>query len=478
MRVRAVGHACLEIEARNQLLLTDPWWAGPAYTGQWHPWPTPLPESLPTRSIDALYLSHGHEDHLHLPTLRRLRVGKVLVPDFLTGGMAAFLRETLDVSEVIELPHGKTVGLGGGLRATCYANLNDSILVLEDGSTVLVNANDALHASPPTVIEHFCRLLQRNHPPITQLYLGYGGASWFPNCIRMPGKNDREVARERERFFVSNFLKVVDALRPQVACAFAASFVLVDPELRWITEERLSLPGPDEVFASKPRLGATRCHLLLPGDVIEGASVRAGTEPRPTVERFHQALETSLLDARVRAESLARLSDDTVRELAAKVDRQVSRSRQRLGREAAFSIDLVLRERPDHPIRVEAGATGARADASRGFGAPIRLDLRREILEAAITEDYGVESIFIGYGAQATLQRPEQLAQVQALLALLSPRVGSWRAVMREIEQRPLRALEGIWRQRWPLLLATATRFGLLSHPNEPKRLRGDREAA
>lgn len=478
MRVRAVGHACLEIEARHRNILCDPWWEGPAYTGQWHPWPTPRPGGLTERSIDYLYLSHGHEDHLHLPTLKKLRVGSVLVPELLAGGMGDFLRSTLDTSHVIEMPHGKTLTLPGGLRATCYANLSDSMLVLEDGDQVVVNANDALHASPPSVIEHFCKLLLRNHPPVTQLYLGYGGASWFPNCIRLPQKDDREVAKARERLFVSNFLRIVDTLRPKVAAAFAASFVLLDPQVRWITEERLSLSAPDQVFATRPRLGSTRCHLLLPGDVIDGTSIQPGGAERPTLETFSAALGGELAEARQRAETLAPISDAKLRELAMKVDERIASSRHRLGRDAAFCIDLYLRERPDRAIRVEVAPGFAKADLSYGFGAPIRLDLRREILEAAIDEDYGIESIVIGYGAIASLQRPEQLPHVQALLGLLSPRVGSWRAVVRELEQRPLRALEGIWRQRWPLLLATATRLGLLPHPYDLSKLGAERQRA
>jgi len=40
-----------------------------------------------------------------------------------------------------------------------------------------VNGNDALHASPPAVIDYFCILLRRRHRRVDTLFLGYGGAS-------------------------------------------------------------------------------------------------------------------------------------------------------------------------------------------------------------------------------------------------------------------------------------------------------------
>jgi hypothetical protein len=188
MRTRSIGHAALEIEASGLRLLTDPWWAGPAYTNQWHAWPTPQPAGVESRQLDYVYISHGHEDHLHADTLRQLRPGAAaLIPEFLTGSAADFLTKELRFCQVIPLRHGRTVELRRGLRATCYVNLTDSMLVLEDGDRVLVNANDALHASPPAVLDHFCRLLRRNHATVDTLFLGYSGASWFPNCVRVPG---------------------------------------------------------------------------------------------------------------------------------------------------------------------------------------------------------------------------------------------------------------------------------------------------
>src|ERR1051325_7803908 len=72
MRVDFVGHATLLVRSGGLTLLTDPWWSGPAYRGQWYPYPLPVPERYDLAKVDAVYVSHAHEDHLHAPTLREL----------------------------------------------------------------------------------------------------------------------------------------------------------------------------------------------------------------------------------------------------------------------------------------------------------------------------------------------------------------------------------------------------------------------
>lgn len=472
MHIRSIGHASLEIETKGLRLLTDPWWEGPAYTDQWHPWPLPQPANVQDRPVDYVYLSHGHEDHLHPGTLKTLKPGSTaLVPQFLTGSMSDWLKNEVGFCEVIELPHGRKVQLRRGLTATCYVNLTDSMLVLEDGDRTTVVANDALHSSAPAVIDHFCRLIARNHGTPDVLFLGFAGASWFPNCIRVTGKDDAAAARARETLFSDNFLRVVDQLRPRVACAYAASFVLLEPHLRWINDVRLALPTPDEVYRRRRPNGPTRAHLLLPNDVVDGIDIVSGTTPRPSAETLRRSLETELADAAARAANRPTVSPTELRALVDRLDAHAKAHRRRLGSRQPFSVAILLRDAPDTTLFVEVTRRSARA----GIGSPPRpgptLETRFDVLKAALENEYGIESLFIGYGGIATLRAPDDYSRIVDVLRLASPREGGARALTRELLKHPVAGAASLWRQRWPLALTVGSKLGLFGKPFEVRPL-------
>src|SRR5919198_1343012 len=102
--------------------------------------------------------------------------------------------------------------------------MDDSLLAVESDGEVLVNANDALHSSRRELIHEYCRTMRSRLPEIHYLFCGFGGASYFPNCIRVPGKDDVAVAKARETFFLQNFALITELLQPRHAFPFAAHF--------------------------------------------------------------------------------------------------------------------------------------------------------------------------------------------------------------------------------------------------------------
>ncbi|HET7752833.1 MAG TPA: MBL fold metallo-hydrolase [Anaeromyxobacteraceae bacterium] len=461
MRTRCVGHACLDVDAGGVRIVTDPWWAGPAYAGQWHPWPTPEPDDLERNAPDYVYLSHGHADHLHPDTIARLAPGATaLVPEFvLAGGMAEFVH-SLGFERIIALQHGRPVALRRGVTATCYLNLTDSILVLEHGGRALVDGNDALHASPEPIIDHFCRLIARNHPDIETLFLGYGGASWFPNCIRHPGKDDLADARAREDLFVRNFVRVARALRPRLACGFAASFVLLEPHNTWINDVKFEHPGPDTILR-RELAGTVRAHLLLPGDRVEDGVVTPGRWDRPSRKAFDAACSGVLREAASRATTLPPITRGDVSDLAARVKDRMARHRL-LPLFAPAAVELRIRDAGDAAIQVRCSRGRSNAHVGAAGEAPIAVELRSEILRTILDEPYGSETVSIGYGALAHLEHPRQLRSVARLLRGLEPRKLAMEALGAEARRDLARTSRTIAVQRWPLALNAAARFGAL----------------
>src|SRR5437868_5488780 len=135
MRIDFVGHATLLVEHAGFRLLSDPWWAGPAYRGQWYPYPLPVPEQYDLSRLDAVYISHRHEDHLHPATLRELLRQapdvEAVIPRRYDTQMRDYLRR-LGFSRIREAGSGTPFRLGP-LQLTVLTHMDDSMLLVEAG---------------------------------------------------------------------------------------------------------------------------------------------------------------------------------------------------------------------------------------------------------------------------------------------------------------------------------------------------------
>jgi hypothetical protein len=271
--------------------------------------------------------------------------------------------------------------------------------------------------------------------------------------------------------FLRNFLRVVEGLQPKVACAYAASFVLVEPHNRWINDAKFEVPTPDEAWAKENPKSGTRVHLLLPNDIVDGVEITRGTTPRPTKERLAQAMTKELRTAAERSQRHPPMPLKAVEALASRLDERLRTHLSQWTEEAPFSLTFKLREAPQTPIRVELRDGTVLVRAGQTQPSDVTLELRAEILEATLRDDYGLESIFIGYGAVATMERPELFGRMQQLLVLLSPRRSSWRGILQTARENPMGTLGALWRQRMPVALNVGARLGLVTHLYEERHL-------
>lgn len=468
MQIRYIGHASLAIDVAGKHLLCDPWWNGPAYTGQWHQYPVPQVEPADTQEVDFVYISHGHEDHLHVPTLRSIRREAVLIiPRLRDTGMRDFLR-SLGFRRVLELGHGERRCLAPGLHATLYLNREDSILALEGDGRTLLDANEALHASPRHVIDHLCEQIRSRHSRIDALFAGYGGASWFPNCMQITDDPGFDPAA-RERALVEGFAHVVRRLEPRMALPFAASFVLLEDRLRWINDARFRAPSPCEELR---RLGLhdVRTHFLLPGDRILDDQILAANHRRPTPEEAEEDLQR--LFAMPLAELRQRHEPDEPRHerlLAVLRGNAARRARRILAPGERLLCRIDLRDAPETSLLVDCERGQVRIErCDRLRLAPMVLTMRRAILEALATQDYGFESITIGYGAMLQLRRRD-LPLRNRLVAILGrrPLPPSRAEAFAAFLRAPLRRCDLWWRDRHWRHLEARLRRGEVQQSND-----------
>jgi UDP-MurNAc hydroxylase len=68
---RILGHACMLVESNGRRLLIDPWLIGSCYWRSWWHFPKAVDLTPDLFDVDAIYITHGHFDHFHYPSLRK-----------------------------------------------------------------------------------------------------------------------------------------------------------------------------------------------------------------------------------------------------------------------------------------------------------------------------------------------------------------------------------------------------------------------
>lgn len=138
-----IGNATLIAFDGRPVLATDPWIAGTPYFGSWG-----MSHAIPPEQLEAvkrseyIWFSHGHPDHLNAESLALLRDRRILLPSHVGGR----IRRDLEAGghTVRELPVARWVKLSDQIRVMCLPDYNqDAVLLVEIGSTLLVNANDS-----------------------------------------------------------------------------------------------------------------------------------------------------------------------------------------------------------------------------------------------------------------------------------------------------------------------------------------------
>jgi hypothetical protein len=153
------------------VLATDPWLEGTCYCGSWAlDRPLTPAERAQVLAAEYIWISHGHPDHFHPPSIAHLPADKkILLPDHYSPEMAEWFRKRGFDVEV--LPYRQWRQLSPDIRVLCLDNENqDAILLVEAGDNLIVNMND----SPLCGEERFIRKLiggyQRARTYVAMLY--------------------------------------------------------------------------------------------------------------------------------------------------------------------------------------------------------------------------------------------------------------------------------------------------------------------
>lgn len=411
MKITLIGHASMLVETAGVTVLTDPWWNGPSFGEQWWGYPRPRPQAIEGKRIDYIYLSHGHHDHCHFDTLGMLpRDAKVLVSS--TGDLAGGVRDL--GFTVIEVQPDEEVALSERVRIRLIPTHNDdTLLALADGDEVCINLNDALHSGPVEVQDRFLGLLKGQYPRVDYVFCGYGIASHFPNCYRIPGKDMAATAGERQKHFNRQWAKIVAALAPRYAFPFAADVVFLEHDLQWANEPTQNTERPLAALARDYPDFRGQAIDAGPGFCIENGKIV--TDIRRTPISLAKLI-ADLPDEVARANRIAPVTAAEVADLAELLRAQVEKLRDYLAVYAGDYLFLVRLRTAREGIEIRKTGTNvsvrAIPDAERPTAVPdVTFTSRADYVRASISEPYGDEVIFVGSGGIFELRSPEQAAR-------------------------------------------------------------------
>jgi UDP-MurNAc hydroxylase len=236
MRVTYYGQACTLIEAGETKILTDPWLTEGAYQGTW--FHTHLladagvtPQSFP-KDIDYLFLSHEHQDHTDISTLKHFPSDiPILICRFSTPKFLDYLRQH-GFTNIREVESAQQIELGDGVLATIFSTVeytNDSAILVEHDGTRVFNETD-------------CKLGYETLERIGKLGVDIGfymfsGANWYPMLYEYAEEQMADLVRRRRRSLLRSLVQRVKLTKPRVAAPAAGPCTVLDPDLLWLNEE-------------------------------------------------------------------------------------------------------------------------------------------------------------------------------------------------------------------------------------------------
>jgi UDP-MurNAc hydroxylase len=274
MKATSIGHAGILIETGSRTIVCDPWFV-PAFWASWFVFPRndQLPREVMEKleRPDYLYISHQHGDHLDEAWLAS-HIDKstpVLLPDFATRELERQLNR-LGFTNFIRTRNGMMTDLGDGLRVAIHVETaiadgpgGDSAMVVEDGTSRLVNQNDCRTGD-------LAELLQ--HGPVDMHWLQFSGAIWYPMVYDQPREELMALAASKVESQFARSIRYVDALGARVVVPSAGPPCFLDEDLfsvNMIDGDELSIfPDQTEFIARLARSSNNNAVMNIPGTAI------------------------------------------------------------------------------------------------------------------------------------------------------------------------------------------------------------------
>ena len=405
MRTTFIGHASILVETQKSRILTDPWWKTPCFGNSWWIYPPAKTDAVYFSPIDYIYISHGHHDHLHYPTLGTLHPdAKVVVAKSL--GLSRAIRDATK-RDVLEVTEDEPIQLDEETEAWIWPTVGgDSLMVIRSQGMVLLNLNDALHSAPQDIQETFIDRLRKTFGTFDYAFCGYGIASHFPNCYRVPGKDDASVAARRQRHFNSSWARIMARLEPRFAFPFAANVVFLDDDLFALNAVVHNGQRPLEALPEGYCKNERQAIDIAPGFCIEDHRIISNIQFSPTdLDKLanEMALEKTTVN------EAPPVADSIVEALKVQLDRNIALCLQYL-QECPLAYKFIIELRgAQKVIVVKKDKSGIQThlvdiDAPSNQSFDVKMTSKVGYLQRSLTKPYGDEILFVGSGCRFVYQ--------------------------------------------------------------------------
>ena len=241
-----IGNAILICHDKSPVLVTDPWVVDGAYFGSWT-----ISHQIPERQLENIkrsefvWLSHGHPDHLSVPSLKLLESKKILLPDHVGGRIADDLRNLK--FDVTVLKDRVWTQLSRRIKVLSISDYNqDGILLADINGTLVLDLND----TSPRGWGSFVRKIisQYDESFLLQLF-GYGDADMI-NYFSETG--ERIEPRAALKLPVGAVMaRVADALGVRYVVPFSSLHKYQRADSAWANQYTTPLDAYPEGFVSK-----------------------------------------------------------------------------------------------------------------------------------------------------------------------------------------------------------------------------------
>ena len=250
LHLRTLGHACAALyrDGEAPLLATDPWLLGSVYWRSWWLQHYPSAEEIDwVAKSPAIYITHEHPDHFHMPTIRRLGPSPVyLFPALAERGYLDYMRQRGYCAEIVVPLRWRAIAAGVSILSIPIW-CDDSVLLVDTPTALILNLNDAKPLPP--VVRAIRRVADRIGKPRV-LLCSYSPASVVNSFLDESGI----VSLKPARHYVDYVCRLCDTLAADFYMPFASQAEFHRDDSCWANRYRTTYQHLQQHWRSDTRL--------------------------------------------------------------------------------------------------------------------------------------------------------------------------------------------------------------------------------